>query len=51
LAIRLVTTSSRLTYTDDGRITVLEGEEVVLNVIGVNMDNETVIKFTTSRFV
>jgi hypothetical protein len=45
----LVETSSRLTYTDDGRITVLEGMEVNLDVIGLNIDNETTIKFTTSR--
>ena len=51
LAIRLVTTTSRLTYTaEEGRITVLEGEEVSLDIIGLNMDNETLVKFTTSRY-
>jgi hypothetical protein len=44
-----VETSSQLTYKEDGRITVLEGKEVSLDVVGLNIDNETLITFTTSR--
>jgi len=49
LGISLEKTDSKHSYTDDGRITMLEGEDLTLLLIGQHLSNTTNIKFTTSK--
>jgi hypothetical protein len=51
MAVELDETSGSLTYTDDGRVTVLEGHDFHLAVIGRDLSNSTYIKLVTSRYV
>jgi hypothetical protein len=51
MAVELDETSGSLTYTDDGRVTVLEGHDFHLSVIGRDLSNITYIKLVTSRYI
>jgi len=49
LGLKLEVTSGKQSYTEAGVITVLEATQVELGIIGVGLDNDTSIKFTTSK--
>ena len=50
MAVELDKTSGSSTYTDDGRVTVLEGQDFRLAVIGRELSNHTFIMLVTARW-
>ena len=40
--------TAKTAYTDDGRITLLEGVDVTIYLVGMGLVNSTMVRFTTS---
>ena len=48
LSLRLAEVDSTRGYTEDGEISVLAGQDIIIETIGNELDNRSVVKLTTA---